>query len=91
MSGRTDCAYSRAHWSFQSVCATPDDANLFAALIQAGILYRRYQETEANPELAKVLETATVTPRGDRLEMRVTLTEETLLALLKRNTFAVKL
>jgi hypothetical protein len=76
---------------FQSVCASPDDANLFAALIQAGLMYKRYQEAEANPDLAKVLETATVAPRGDRLEMRVTLSEETLLALLRRNTFAVKL
>lgn len=76
---------------FQSVCATPDDANLFAALIQAGMMYKRYQESQSNPDLAKVLESATVTPRGDRLEMRVTLSEETLLALLRRNTFAVKL
>ena len=76
---------------FQSVCATPDDANLFAALIQAGLMYKRYQETQSNPDLAKVLESATVTPRGDRLEMRVNLSEETLLALLRRNTFAVKL
>jgi len=76
---------------FQSVCETPDDANLFAALLQAGLMYRRYQEDKSNPELAKVLETMTVTPRGDRLNVRVNLTEETLLELLRKNTFAVKL
>ena len=27
--------------SFQAVCATPDDANTFAALLQAGLMYRR--------------------------------------------------
>src|SRR5262249_13605299 len=28
---------------FQAVCPTPDDANTFAALMQAGLMYRRYQ------------------------------------------------
>lgn len=76
---------------FQSVCDSPDDANLFAALLQAGLMYRRYQEDKSNPDLSKALESATVTPRGDRLSFRVSLTEETLLALLRRNTFAVKI
>lgn len=76
---------------FHSVCETPDDANMFAALLQAGLLYRRFQEEKTNPDFAKVLESATVTPRGDRLTIRVNLTEDTLLALLRRSTFAVKL
>lgn len=76
---------------FQAVCATPDEANVFAALLNAGILYRRYQETEKNPDLAKVLEDIRVTPRGDRLEVRMGMSEETLTTLIRRNTFAVRM
>jgi len=76
---------------FQAVCATPEEANVFAAIVDAGIMYRRYQETQANPDLAKVLENVRVTPRGDRLEIRIGLTEETLQTLIRRNTFAVKM
>jgi hypothetical protein len=76
---------------FEAVCETPEDANVFASLLQAGVLYRRYQESERNPELAKTLDDVRVTPRGDRLELRMSLTEEMLVALLKRNTFAVKM
>lgn len=77
--------------NFQAVCGTPDEANVFAALLQAGLLYRRQQEIQGNPEFAKVLEDVRVTPSGDRLDVRMSLTEETLLALIRRATFAVKM
>jgi hypothetical protein len=77
--------------NFQAVCATPDEANVFAALLQAGLLYRRQQEGQGNPEFAKVLEDVRVMPSGDRLDVRMSLTEETLLALIRRATFAVKM
>lgn len=76
---------------FQAVCATPEEANVFAALLQAGILYRRYEETQSNPELARALEDVGVTPRGDRLEVRMGLSEETLTTLIRRNTFATRM
>lgn len=76
---------------FQAVCNTPDDANTFAAMIQAGIMYRRYQESQTNPELAKLLDDTRITPRGDRLELRIALTEEQMSSLIRRNTFAVKM
>jgi hypothetical protein len=76
---------------FQAVCESPDVANVFAALLQAAVLLRRTVETESNPELAKLLEDMRVTPRGERLELRVAVTEEQMLALLRRNTFAVRM
>lgn len=76
---------------FQAVCETPDDANLFASLLQAGLLYRRYQENPNNPDLAKTLDEIKVTPRGDRMNVHMNLSEEMMKALLQRNTFAVKL
>jgi hypothetical protein len=76
---------------FQAVCSTPDDANTFAALLQAGLLYRRYQERTANPELAQLLDSARIVPSGDRLDVRFTLTDEQMLSLIRRNTFQVKM
>ncbi len=75
----------------QFVCATPDDANLFAALLDAGLLFKRMQEKQANPTLSQSLEDAKVGAKGDRLEFRWAFSEEVLADLLKRNTFAVKL
>ena len=77
--------------SFQAVCTSPDEANVFAALLQAGILYRKYQVTQTNPDLGKVLDDVRVTPRGDRLDVRMSLTEETLLTLIRRQTFAIRM
>ena len=76
---------------FQSVCATPDDANTFAALLQAGLLYKRYQLGTSNPDMAALLDSTRITPAGDRLDIRLTLTNEQMLSLIRRNTFAVTL
>lgn len=76
---------------FQAVCENTEVANTFAALLQAAVMLRRSVETERNPELAKLLEEMRVTPRGERLEIRAGVTEEQLIGLLKRNTFAIKL
>ena len=76
---------------FEAVCGTPDDANRLAALLQAGILYRRYQATQSNPELAKMLDQATVTPRGDRLDLNFQLTEDQIVKLIEQRTFAVRM
>ena len=73
----------------QAVCATPDDANTFAALLQAGLMYRRYQAGSSHPEMVALLDQTTVIPSGDRLDLRVTLTEAQVQALISRNTFAI--
>ena len=74
---------------FQSVCATPDDANTFAALLQAGLLYKRYQLGNSNPDLASLLDSTRIAPAGDRLNVQLTLTDDQMLSLIRRNTFAV--
>lgn len=76
---------------FQAVCDTPETANVFANLLQAGIMLRRYQENQTNPDLAKTLEDIRINPRGERLDIRLALSEEMLAALLRRNTFAVRM
>jgi len=74
---------------FQSVCASPDDANTFAALLQAGLLYKRYQLGSSNPDLAALLDSTRISPAGDRLNVQLTLTDDQMLSLIRRNTFAV--
>jgi hypothetical protein len=76
---------------FHAVCASPDEANVFAALLDAGIMFRRAQEAQANPDLAKALDGVRVTPRGDRLDVRMSVSEETLITLIRRHTFAVRM
>jgi hypothetical protein len=75
--------------SFEAVCASPDDANTFAALMQAGLLYQRYQVANSNPELASMLEQTSILPAGDRLQIRFSLTDDQVRAMIQHNTFTI--
>jgi len=74
---------------FEAVCGSTDDANTFAALLQAGLMYRKYQVGNKNPELGQLLDSAQVTPAGDRLDLKLSLTDDQVLSLIRRNTFGV--
>ena len=76
---------------FQALCANSEDATLFSTLLQAGLMLRRFQEQQSNPDLAKLLEDVRVQPSADRMDLRMSLSEDQLVALLRRNTFAVKI
>jgi len=76
---------------FNALCESPEDANLLAAALQAGLLYQRHQATQTNPEMVGMLDAVRVTPRGDRLEIEMGLTEELLLAMIRRNMFVLKM
>jgi hypothetical protein len=74
---------------FEAVCGSTDDANTFAALLQAGLMYRKYQVGNKNPELGQLLDSAQIAPAGDRLDLRLSLTDDQMQSLIRRNTFAV--
>ncbi len=74
---------------FQAVCDSVDDANLLGAAMQAGLMYRRYQEAQAHPDLARVLDNVRVTPTGDRLKIDAPVSEDQLGALIRTKVFAV--
>jgi hypothetical protein len=76
---------------FEAVCGSTDDANTFAALLQAGLMYRKYQIGNTNPDLGALLDSAQVTPAGDRLDVKLTLSDDQMQSLIKRNTFAVSM
>jgi hypothetical protein len=74
---------------FQAVCNSTDDANLLAAALQAGVMYRRYQEAQDHPDLASALDGVRVTPSGDRLKIDAPVSQDQLLSLIRTRAFAV--
>lgn len=75
---------------FQAVCGSTEDANTLAQLLQAGLLYKRYQAKD-NPELADMLDQARVLPSGDRVVLNLALTDDQMTSLIRHNTFALKM
>jgi hypothetical protein len=75
--------------TFEAVCGSSDDANTFAALMTAGLMYRKYQVGNTNPDLGALLDSAQIVPAGDRLDVKLSLTNDQMQSLIKRNTFVV--
>jgi hypothetical protein len=76
---------------FQAICGSTEDANTLGQLLQAGFLYKRYQAQKDNPELAELLDQARVTPAGDRVTIRLSLSDDQITTLIRKNTFALKM
>jgi hypothetical protein len=76
---------------FLAVCDSVDDANLLGVALQAGVMYRRYQDAQTHPALAQVLDNIRVTPSGDRLTVEVPVSEDQLGALITSKQFANKM
>jgi hypothetical protein len=76
---------------FQAVCGSTEDANTLGQLLQAGFLYKRYQAQKDNPDLAQLLDQARVTPAGDRVTLRMSLSDDQMASLIRKNTFALKM
>jgi hypothetical protein len=75
---------------FQAVCASPEDANTLSQLMTAGLLYKKYQAKD-NPELGQLLDQTNVTPSGERVVIRMSVSDDQMTALIRRNTFAFKM
>jgi hypothetical protein len=76
---------------FQAVCASSGDANTLSQLMAAGLLYKKYQATKDNPDLAQLLDQANVTPSGDRVVIAISVSDDQMTSLIRRNTFAFKM
>jgi len=76
---------------FQAQCASPDDANLLSAAIQAGLMYRRYQEAQSQPDLAGALDRVQVSSSGDRLKVDAPVSQDQLLGLIRSRALAVSM
>jgi hypothetical protein len=77
--------------AFEAICGSSDDANTFAALLSAGIMYQKYQVGDKNPDLSQLLDSVQISPSGDRLDLKLSLSDAQMLGLIRRNTFAMKL
>ena len=84
-------AGSGINGKFQAICGSTEDANTLGQLLQAGFLYKRYQAQKDNPELADLLDQARVTPAGDRVTLRMSLSDDQMTSLIRKNTFALKM
>jgi hypothetical protein len=84
-------ASSGIEGKFQAVCGSTQDANTLSQLMQAGLLYKKYQANKDNPELGQLLDQASVTPSGDRVVIGMSVSDDQMTSLIKRNTFAFKL
>ena len=76
---------------FQAICGSTEDANTLAQLMQLAFVYQQYQAKQQNPEMADLLGQAQVNPSGDRVVLRLALTDDQMSSLIKKNTFALKM
>jgi hypothetical protein len=76
---------------FQAVCGSVQDANTLSQLMQLALVYQQYQSKQQNPDLAQLLSQAQITPAGDRVMLRLSLSDDQMTTLIKRNTFAFKM
>jgi hypothetical protein len=76
---------------FQAVCGSVQDANTLGQLMQLALVYQQYQAKQQNPDLAALLSQAQITPAGDRVTLQLSLSDDQMSSLIKRNTFALKM
>ncbi|MGB6524041.1 MAG: hypothetical protein WBE87_03900, partial [Candidatus Acidiferrales bacterium] len=57
--------------------------------MQGGLVMRRFQIQQSNPDLANTLANVTVSPSGDSLNVDVPVSEDQIGALIRSKTFAV--
>jgi hypothetical protein len=83
-------ASSGVDGKFQAVCGSTQDANTLSQLLAAGLLYKKYQASKDNPELGQLLDQANVQPSGDRIVIQMSVSDDQMTSLIRRNTFALK-
>ncbi len=76
---------------FQAVCGSTEDANTLSQLMTAGLMYKKYQTAKDNPDLGQLLDQTSVTPSGDRVIIRMTVSDEQMTTLIQKNTFSFKM
>jgi hypothetical protein len=84
-------AGSSVDGKFQAVCGSTEDANTLGQLLQLGLMYKQYQSKADNPDMAQLLGQARITPTGDRVVIRMAISEEQMTTLIRNNSFALKM
>jgi hypothetical protein len=74
-----------------SLYSNTELSNTFAALLMAGLLYKRFQAGNSNPDLAAMLDGMRIAPAGDTLQLSMSLTNDQVVGLIRHNTFGTGL
>jgi hypothetical protein len=69
--------------------ASARDAIVLSQLLEASMLSQRYQSAKDNPDLAKDLDGMVITPSGNQLDVRLTVTDDQMRGLADQNTFSL--
>jgi hypothetical protein len=70
---------------FEAICASPDDASMFATLLQAALLYQATRTGQPNQDMTALLSQAKIAASTDRLDVILALTNDQVVDLLQRN------
>jgi hypothetical protein len=73
------------------ICGSPGDALTLAQLLQAGLLLKRYQQAQSNPDMARVIDATSVSADGDHLRIRSQISDDLLQSLLARGAFSLRM
>jgi hypothetical protein len=71
--------------TFEAICASPDDANTFAALVQAALLYQSSRPDQPKQDMTALLSQAKVAATADRLNVTLALSNDQVVDLLQSN------
>jgi len=71
--------------TFEAICASPDDANTFATLLQAALLYQASRADQSKQGMTALLSQAKVSASADRLDVTVALTDDQVVGVLQGN------
>jgi hypothetical protein len=71
--------------TFEAICASPDDANMFATLLQTALLYQTSTATQPDQNMTALLSHAKVAASTDRLDVTLALTDDQVVDLLQKN------
>jgi hypothetical protein len=72
-------------------CGSTNDAITLAQLLQAGLMYKRYQAAQNNPDLTRVIDSTSVSTDGDHLKVRTQLSDDVVSTLLKGNGISLQM
>ena len=82
-------ASDNVQFDFRVNSESSRDAVVLSQLLEASLISQRHESGQDHPELAKVLDGMVITPRGNQLEIRLTVTDDQMRGLADQNTFSL--
>ena len=78
--------------NFQMDSTSPSNAILLSQLLEASILEQRYQASQDNPALAKILDGVVISPfDSHHLDISLNMTDAQMLSLIEHNTLSLSM